>query len=153
MINCCRSYCIILEPEENQKQKKIKTPRIPKITLINLDQSKTIVLLEDAMKLAKRNNFHLIKLLYTDGSDEREVYKLCTHKEIIANETERNDNVKNHESIKFKSFKVFSIDTKITEYDLDVKLKNINKLLQKGHRIKLLLKHYDNQKVKKSFLQ
>ncbi|XP_012338793.1 uncharacterized protein LOC105734766 [Apis florea] len=46
--------------EEKTEEKKKKTPRIPKITLIHPNNSITVTLLEDAEKLADRRNLQLV---------------------------------------------------------------------------------------------
>ncbi|XP_076294333.1 uncharacterized protein LOC143215781 [Lasioglossum baleicum] len=120
------------ETEENKKRKK--TVRVPNIKLIHPDKSMTISLLEEAQKIAKRQNLHLVKQTYTDR-DNRDVYELCDSTEFFENRSKEDTT----EKVVYKNTKFFPIQSKIKEHDLAIKLNNINKLLQKNHKIKIAI--------------
>lgn len=146
--------------EETAVKKRKKTVRIPDITLMNIDGSITITKLEQAEKLAKRHNFHLLKLPYIDTKSSRHIYKLIDHatyiREIGTSEIDENEGrVENKESNqnkkkvhKYKSTKLFEMSAKIDKHDLNTKLNNINKLLNKNHVIKIIFTHSENHKHK-----
>ena len=127
-----------LQAEEEQKKKK-KTPRIPRITLIHPDESVTIVLLEEAQRLAKRRNLHLTKMPYIETKSDREVYKLYSNADAISETVEKHSGETSTNDKQVKSTKLFPIQSRISDHDLDVKINNVNKLLTKRHRIKLLI--------------
>ncbi|XP_076681803.1 uncharacterized protein LOC143375962 [Andrena cerasifolii] len=126
-----------LQAEEEQKKKK-KTPRIPRITLIHPDESVTIVLLDEAQKLAKRRNLQLEKMPYIDTKSDRDVYKLYSNADAISENIEKHSE-ETSKNCTVKSTKLFPIQSRISDHDLDVKITNVNKLLTKRHRIKLLI--------------
>ena len=127
-----------LQTEEEQKKKK-KTPRIPRITLIHPDESVTIVLLEEAQKLAKRRNLNLAKMPYIDTKSDRDVYKLYSNADAVNENVEKHSEETSKNDKQVKSTKLFPIQSRISDHDLDVKITNVNKLLTKRHRIKLLI--------------
>ncbi|XP_043250562.1 translation initiation factor IF-3-like [Colletes gigas] len=122
---------ITIDEDEN---KRPKTVRIPKITLILPDESVIITELTDAEKLAKRRNLILDKLNY-DYKSNREVYKLCKNTDY----TSPKDEKPIKEKSMLKGQKLFFITCKINYHDLDIKINNINKLLEKKHEVKLIL--------------
>ncbi|XP_034181901.1 uncharacterized protein LOC117605100 [Osmia lignaria lignaria] len=145
--------------EETTVKKKKKTVRIPEITLMNIDGSITVTKLEQAEKLAKRHNFYLIKLPYIDTKGSRHIYKLVDHatyiREIGTSEKDKNKetNQNGKKDHKYKSTKLFEISSKINKHDLDTKLNNINKLLNKDHIVKIIFTYSENHKNKEEVLQ
>ncbi|XP_033333955.2 uncharacterized protein LOC117224867 [Megalopta genalis] len=121
--------------EEPNKERK-RTVRIPNIRLIHPDGTVTITLLERAQKIAKSRNFFLVKESYVD-TDARDVYKLCDKIDVFGSKSNK-DTTKNTNH-KFRSTKYFQMQSKISEHDLIIKLDNINKLLQKNYKIKLVI--------------
>ncbi|XP_076625772.1 translation initiation factor IF-3 [Colletes latitarsis] len=119
---------------DEDKKKKPKTVRIPKIMLVLPDESTIITELTDAEKLAKRRNLILDKLNY-DYKSNREVYKLHSNIDYTSSKDEKP--IK--EKTMSKGEKIFFIKSKINYHDLDIKLNNINKLLNKKHKVKLIL--------------
>ncbi|XP_017877370.1 uncharacterized protein LOC108623411 [Ceratina calcarata] len=121
-----------------EKPKKRKTVEVPKITLLNQDESMRIVFLEEAIKIAKRQNLHLVHT-GEDPKSGRSIYKLFDYHEILTQEKEIvNLNV---EEQKFKHTKMFNLKSKIEEHDLGVKMAHMNKLLKKNHVVKVLVNH------------
>ncbi|XP_076643920.1 uncharacterized protein LOC143354069 [Halictus rubicundus] len=145
----CFSTVLDTNSVAEQQKKKKKTTRIPQIKLIHPDKSVTISLLEEAQKLAKRQNLHLVKQQCTD-TDNRDVYELCDSTEFFENRS-KEDTAGN---VTYKNTKFFPIQSKINEHDLAIKLSNINKLLQKNHKIKIAImfpaEHTEKEDVIKS---
>lgn len=140
--------CKASSQAEAEQKKKKKTPRVPRITLIHPDESVTIVLLEEAEKLAKRRNLQLAKMPYIDTKADRDVYKLYSNADAVSENVEKHSEEASKNDKQVKSTKLFPIQSRISDHDLDVKITNVNKLLTKRHRIKLLISFSPEEKVK-----
>lgn len=135
--------------EEDEKKRK-KTPRISKITLINPDESVTITGLEAAEKIAKRRNLKLIKMPHIGTRSDRDIYKLYNEADFV-NEEQDTFSEKASESKTMRSTKLFPIRSKINDHDLEIKISNINRLLEKNYRIKLLVSCTAEDKVRRNY--
>ncbi|XP_003490955.3 uncharacterized protein LOC100747101 [Bombus impatiens] len=124
--------------DADRKEKKRKTQRIPKITLIHTDKSISVISLEDAEKLAKRRNLELIHVSNTSKSG-RSVYELEHFSKIGKITSDVAETHKNGQKI--KSAKLFTIKQNITNYDLNIKINNINKTLKRNYKAKILFSH------------
>ncbi|XP_033309603.1 uncharacterized protein LOC117210570 [Bombus bifarius] len=120
------------------KEKKRKTQRIPKITLIHTDKSISVISLEDAEKLAKRRNLELIHVSNTSKSG-RSVYELENSSKIGKITSDVAETHKNEQKI--KSAKLFTIKQNIMDYDLNVKINNINRTLKRNYKAKIFFSH------------
>ncbi|XP_078037027.1 uncharacterized protein LOC144470088 isoform X2 [Augochlora pura] len=109
--------------EEQNKSKK-KTVRIPNIKLVFPDGSMNITALEEAEKISRSRKYHLVKESYLDA-DKRDVYKLLDNKSFFG--SLHNKNTKKKDIGSNKGTKLFHIYSKISERDLEIKLKNVNK--------------------------
>ncbi|CAK9800964.1 hypothetical protein ANTQUA_LOCUS2643 [Anthophora quadrimaculata] len=123
--------------EYGEKKTKKKTARIAQITLISPDNSTTVTFLEAAVKLAKRRNFNLVKVLDNDPKSNRSVYKLENPNSYKIQD--KLEEKQTNDSTKYKSTKLYTMKSKITEHDLDTKIKNINKVLSKMHRVRIII--------------
>ncbi|KOX70164.1 hypothetical protein WN51_04904 [Melipona quadrifasciata] len=123
---------------EEEKVLRKKTPRICKITLIHPNKTLSVTTLEEAEKLANRRNFQLVFVANSSKSG-RKVYQLKDS--LMLNEP-----INNVEEIveieqKIKATKLFTIKHSIMNHDLDVKIKNINKILKKNFKAKIFFNH------------
>ena len=80
LINSLVNYSSKLAKNEdmkNPKTQQFKDPRkqSPKITLINTDESITIVALDEAQHISKRRNLKLVHVMDMDVKTLRPVYK------------------------------------------------------------------------------
>lgn len=131
--------------EKKEKKVGLKSTKDSKIMLIHPDESESVVLLEEAEKLAKRRNLRLEKV-ETDIHAERDQYKLIDSLEnIIQNEKLKTDETN---SLKLKATKLFIIQSKITIHDINIKLRNINKSLEKNFKVKIMIFYSENIKVR-----
>ncbi|EFN61446.1 Translation initiation factor IF-3 [Camponotus floridanus] len=120
------------------KQQRPKTVPVPKITLVSLDNSMTVTVLEDAQRLAKRRKLNLIKVNDFDSKTQRPVYKLMSSSVFIEEIGEKVE--EDHgDKQKSKGAKLHYISAKIAEHDLLTKTRNVVKLLNKGHKIKIVI--------------
>lgn len=136
-------------PDVNSKPQRPKTEPIPKITLILLNGSITVTELEDAQRLAKRRNLSLIKVSDTANKAQRFVYKLVSNSTLI--DEIGDDEIIQRNKQKSKDTKLLYISGKITEHDLQTKLRNVVKLLQKGNKVKIVLTLNDINPVSSLF--
>ncbi|XP_003707494.1 uncharacterized protein LOC100876293 isoform X2 [Megachile rotundata] len=130
-----------LSDDEDEKKKRKKTIPLPKITLENTDGSLSVVLLNEAAKIAKRRNMFLIKMPYVDTKGSRDIYKIVDHATYINNsnadtQVDLQNNKKEKNNRSNKSFTIFA---KINEHDLETKVNNINRLLKKNHLVTIIL--------------
>lgn len=141
--------------EEKTDKKKQKIPRIPKITLIHPNKSVTVTLLEDAEKLANRRNLQLVHV--SDKSkNNRHIYKLVEYSKIEEKEEEKQEKEEKYlkkkihnDKKKLKSTKLFTIKNDIMNYDLNIKINNVNKVLKKNHKVKIFFIHPNGIQVKR----
>ncbi|KAL0118805.1 hypothetical protein PUN28_009459 [Cardiocondyla obscurior] len=140
----CRTFS--RSPDESDsdgvKKPRPKTVSVPKITLVSPDNSVTVIVLEEAQRLAKRRNLNLIKISDLDSKTHRPTYKLVSGTGVLENTEDDDEIVTNVERIGqklTKAPKLFYIAAKITEHDLQTKTKNITRLLNKGHKIKIVI--------------
>lgn len=141
--------------EEKTDKKKQKIPRIPKITLIHPNKSVTVTLLEDAEKLANRRNLQLVHV--SDKSkNNRHIYKLVEYSKIEEKEEEKEEKEEKYlkkkihnDKKKLKSTKLFTIKNDIMNYDLNIKINNVNKVLKKNHKVKIFFIHPNGIQVKR----
>ncbi|EDW60566.2 translation initiation factor IF-3 [Drosophila virilis] len=112
-----------------------------KITLISPNQSISITTLDEAQKLAKRRDLHLLRLQQPDAKTGRIMFKLVTTAEMLADESEGKGAAKSTTGDKGnkKSEKSLTIGARITDHDLASRLKNITKWLNKRHEVRILI--------------
>lgn len=128
------------------KQQRPKTVPVPKITLVSLDNSVTVTVLDEAQRLAKRRKLNLVKVSDLDSKTQRPVYKLMNSSVFIkevGEKVEDNDEDKQ----KSKDAKLHYISAKIAEHDLLTKMKNVVKLLNKRHKVKIVITLDGNNEV------
>ena len=140
-INLNKNYA---DSGEEEKVLRKKTPKICKITLIHPNKTLSVTTLEEAEKLANRRNFQLVFVAESSKSG-RKVYQLKDS--LMLDEP-----VNNLEKIveieqKLKAFKLFTIKHSITNHDLDIKIKNINKILKKNFKAKVFFNHPNGPSV------
>lgn len=141
VINDVRTFSKKSTLEENDDVVPVKKPKtvpVPKITLVSLDNSMTVTVLEDAQRLAKRRKLNLVKVSDLDSKTQRPVYKLISSSVFIGeigDKVEEDDRDKQ----KSKNAKLHYISAKIAQHDLVTKMKNVVKLLNKGHKIKIVI--------------
>ncbi|XP_067633607.1 translation initiation factor IF-3 [Eurosta solidaginis] len=112
--------------------------QFPKITLIQPNQSITVVTLKEAQKMAKRRELRLVKQQDFDTKTQRPVYRLVTAAEMLSEDVDESarDNKKSAEK---KSEKSLSIGCRISDHDLSSRLKHISKWLAKNHHVSVLI--------------
>ncbi|XP_023168727.1 translation initiation factor IF-3, mitochondrial isoform X1 [Drosophila hydei] len=121
---------------DDQKSKKLKQ----KITLIAQNEAISITTLEEAQKLAKRRDLHLLRLQQPDVKTGRVMFKLVTSSEMLADETLGKGASKSADTQGLrKSEKSLSIGARMADHDLSSRLKNIIKWLNKRHEVRILI--------------
>ncbi|KAL2717075.1 translation initiation factor IF-3-like [Vespula squamosa] len=129
------------EEEDNVSKEQVKATSESKITLLLSNNSMTVTYLEDAKKLAKRRNLILTKVENEQKISSRDTYKLVKLGDEFLeakNNDKENNIIKAERNSKIKQIQ---ISGKISTHDLNIKLKNVNKLLSKQHKIKFIINH------------
>lgn len=133
---------ILEQDDATVKKQRPKTVPVPKITLLLPDDSITVTVLEHAQRLAKRRKFTLVKISDLDSKTQRPLYKLMNNS-VFIEEVEKNveKNVENDDKNeqKSKDTKLLYISAKIAQNDLLTKTRNVVKLLNKGHKVKIVI--------------
>ncbi|XP_036334396.1 translation initiation factor IF-3 isoform X1 [Rhagoletis pomonella] len=111
---------------------------LSKITLIQPNQSIIVTTLKEAQKLAKRRELHLVKQQDFDTKTQRSIYKLVTATEMLSEDVDESavDRMKSSEK---KSEKSLTIGSRISDHDLESRLKHISKWLAKNHEVCILV--------------
>lgn len=143
--NFSKSYIGDADGEE----KKRKTQRIPKITLIHTDKSISVISLEEAEKLAKRRNLELVHVSNTSRSG-RNVYELVNSSKI--GEITKDVAETHNSEQKIKPAKLFTIKQNIMDYDMNIKINNINRTLKKNYKAKIFFSHPKGLQVRKALI-
>ncbi|XP_015180156.1 PREDICTED: uncharacterized protein LOC107068361 [Polistes dominula] len=136
------NYCMKVPNTEGNvhdfdKKKKPKTMIIPKITLLLPKDSMTVITMEEAQKLAKRRNLILMKVEDGQKRSSKDTYKLVEPTEHLKESKVKDKSDKKTNEL--KSVKLIQLSAKISMYDIDVKVKHVKKLLQKKHKVKLIV--------------
>lgn len=128
------------QPESSDPEKKKKTVRIPKITLVSPDESIQIVTLEEAQKISRRRDLKLIKVIDLDTKTHRPVFKLMSGSDYHAEDLKQREIRKEKKNdIAVKGEKLLLINSRITEHDLESRIKNIIRWLNKKYEIRVVL--------------
>lgn len=129
---------ILEEDDATVKKQRPKTVPVPKITLLLPDDSMTVTVLEDAQHLAKRRKLTLVKISDLDSKTQRPLYKLMSAS-VFVEEIEKNVENDDKDKQKSKNTKLLYISAKIAKNDLLTKTRNVVKLLNKGHKVKIVI--------------
>lgn len=112
---------------------------IPRVTLVTENNDISVVTLEEAQKIAKRRNFKLVKVVDFDAKSEKPVYKLMKIQDFVAAESKYKAEFREARDKTIKEDKTISISSKITEHDLNTKVKSIHKMLGKRHGVRIVI--------------
>ncbi|XP_066589889.1 translation initiation factor IF-3 [Prorops nasuta] len=125
----------------NQKKPKPKTIRIPQITLYLLDNSITTTTLENAMKIAKRRSLKLVKECEFDKVKETPIYRLVSSSQYLEDTYEIDDNEDENkkQSSKERKQKIFIISGTSADHDIQIKIKQMEKLLKQKYSVKVTI--------------
>ncbi|XP_067012245.2 translation initiation factor IF-3 [Anabrus simplex] len=114
-------------PEGTTKKKKG-----PKITLLGVDGNLSVVSLEEAQKLAKRRDLKLVKITDVDTKTDRPIYKLMTGAQFFEEDLKERKLKAEKRKTEIKREKLLTLSTKISEHDLQSRVKNMKKWLEKN---------------------
>lgn len=151
---CCKDFCTSRKkqedpnkvPERNAplKPKVHKPLTSPQISLITPENEVTSTTLEQAEKMAIRRKLKLIKIVDFDTKTNRPVYKIMSNLEYFEAESENKEKRKREKQSLIKEDKLFIMSSKITENDLQFKIRQMTKLLQKKHPIRVYISQDGN---------
>uniref|UniRef100_A0A1Q3FGZ0 Putative translation initiation factor-3 n=1 Tax=Culex tarsalis TaxID=7177 RepID=A0A1Q3FGZ0_CULTA len=118
-----------------------KKPKVaPKITLIALDQSLSIMNLDEAQRISKRRDLKLVKIIDLEMKTQRPVYKLMTSAEYLNEDLKRREEKKRTKAeATIKGDKLLTLSARITEHDLNSKIQNVVKWLRKSYEVRIVI--------------
>lgn len=142
------SYCLqsyfsskletpVKTPDESAKKKK--TTPIPKITLVFSDESIQVLTFEEAQKLSKRRDLKLVKILDLDTKTQRPIYKLMTGAEYHVEDLKQREAKKEKRNETIRGEKLLLLNAKISEHDIESRIKNIVKWITKKYEIRVVI--------------
>lgn len=121
------------------KKPRPKTVPQPKITLLGPDKELSVVTMDVAAKMSERRGLKLVKIIDIDTKTQRPVYQMMTAAQFLEEEGKSKSN-KDGEKVhskKSKSEKTALIHCRIGEADLESKIKNFHKWLNKMHEVRV----------------
>lgn len=126
---------------ENTPVPRKKTVRIPKITLITPENNNiSITTLEEAQKISKRRDLKLVKIVDLDAKTSRPVYKLMSGAEFLKEDLKRRAERKaNKAESLIKGEKLLTLSYRISDHDLNSRIRNIEKWLAKSYEIRVVI--------------
>lgn len=126
------------KPESSGKPEKKKKEKLTYITLVESDNNVTVTTLEDATKLALRRDLKLIKIKEYETKSERPTYQLMTTSQYLAEEKKNKSKFDKKNSF-IKGTKLVSISSKINNHDINAKVKNMIKWLDKRYEVRIVI--------------
>lgn len=124
----------------SDKPVKKKTAPVPKITLILPENNVSITTIEEATKISKRRDLKLVKIIDLDTKTDRPVYKLMTGAEYHAEDLKRRAERKaSRQDSYIKGEKLLTISHKISDHDLNSRIRNIEKWLLKPYEVRVVI--------------
>lgn len=130
--------------DADRGEEKVLRKKPQRITLIHLNKTLSVTTLEEAEKLANQKNFQLVFVAESSKND-RKVYQLKDS--LMLNEPINNVEEIVESKQKLKATKLFTIQHSIMDHDLDIKIKNINKILKKNFKAKVFFNHSNGSQV------
>lgn len=120
-------------------KKKRKTIEL-KITLITEGDKMNVVTMEQAKKLADKRQLKLVNIVDFDSKSSRPIYKLMTTHEYHAEDMKRREEKKiARNTPQIKSEKLLTVNSKITEHDLESKKAKVKKWIEKHHEVRVVI--------------
>lgn len=131
-----------MEPSSSsmsEEKKKPKKPAIPKITLLSSGDL-MITTLEEAQKLSKRRDLKLVKITDFDAKMQRPIYQLMTSAEYRSEELKQREKRKlDKKTASVKGSKLLSLNSNISEHDLNVKINMVAKWVSKRYEVNVAI--------------
>lgn len=125
-------------PDVVIKKIRPKTVPLPKITFLGPERDVSVVTMDVATKMCERRGLKLVKIIDIDTKTHRPVYQMMTVSQFI-----KEDNINQHKdeksSKKLKSEKIALINCRIGQADLESKVNNFSKWLNKMHEVRVTI--------------
>lgn len=142
-----RSFCSDIDPKDITKvavkKERTKTVEVPKITLLDEnDKIISITTMAEAEKIASSKKLGLVQIVDQEVRTVRSVFKLMSEAQYIEEDLKLRKQ-KKEERKKSSSFikgeKMMIVTSKITTFDLDMKLRKIMSFLEKKYEVHILI--------------
>lgn len=152
-INCQRvaniCFCRSLAFKKNKIEinhddtltKKIrpKTVPVPKITLLGPERDISVVTMDVATKMCERRGLKLVKIIDIDTKTHRPVYQMMTANQFLKEDNKNHQDKDEKNSKKSKKEKTALINCRIGQADLESKVHNFCKWLNKTHEVRVTI--------------
>jgi len=136
-------------PPKQPLSKNPKHKTSPLITLLTGDKIE-IITLEHAQKLAERRQLKLVSIVDYDAKTSRPVYKMMTGHEYLSEELKKREEKKEaRKEQHIKPEKLLTLNSKISEHDLDSKISKCIKWIEKLHEVRVVISG-DESEMQKS---
>ncbi|XP_046487278.1 translation initiation factor IF-3, mitochondrial [Neodiprion pinetum] len=109
------------------------------VTVISPDLTPSVMTLDEAHRISKRRELKLVKVMDAAGKTKRPIYKLMTGTEYFAEELNRRKQKSARPNGPVKEPKIAGITAKIADHDLDSKMRNFVKWLNKRHEVRVTI--------------
>lgn len=128
-----------LEVEDDNAAKKVrpKTVRQPKITLLGPEKDISVVTIDEASKLSVRRGLKLVKIIDVDTKTQRPVYQMMTPNEFLKEDHNSYQSKDSKNVNKLKGEKTALINCRIGRSDLESKVNNFRKWLNKMNEVRV----------------
>ncbi|XP_046394017.1 translation initiation factor IF-3 [Ischnura elegans] len=121
--------------EDTAKGSNAKKDTSPKITLVSPDDKVSVVSLEEGHNIAKRRNLRLVKMVEYDTKTQRPVYRMMSVSEYnLEHKKDKASKAKTHKREKHITF-----SSRISDHDMQSKVKMIDKWLAKDHEVRVII--------------
>ncbi|XP_046747726.1 translation initiation factor IF-3 [Diprion similis] len=124
--------------------KKSETVSNVMVTVISPDLTPSVMTLDEAHRISKRRELKLVKVMDSAGKTKRPIYKLMTGSEYFAEELNHRKKKAARPNGPVKDPKIAELTAKISPHDLETKIKNFVKWLNKRHEVRVSITADDN---------
>ncbi|CAG7820085.1 unnamed protein product [Allacma fusca] len=130
-----------LEPKSKEKERldkaKSKRAEPPPILLMDEREAISVISLEDAGKLAKKRGLYLVESVDHGMKSGKQVYKLVSKSQFYGDDWKTKKEGTDPQGKKPKEEKSVLLKGKISDHDVAIKTKQILKLVEKGHTVRV----------------
>jgi translation initiation factor IF-3 len=141
----CRSLAFkknkieISHDDKLTKKIRPKTVPVPKITLLGPEKDISVVTMDVATKMCERRGLKLVKIIDIDTKTHRPVYQMMTANQFLKEDSKNHQNKDEKIPKKSKSVKTSLINCRIGQADLESKVNNFCKWLNKMHEVRVTI--------------
>lgn len=125
------------------KKNRVKTPEIPKITLLDSNDNITVTTVTEAEKIAAAKHLRLVRINDPKLRFVRPVYKLLSEAQYLDEELQVKKKIREEKTEKKTNFikgeKLMAVSVRINEHDLEVKITKALKWVANNFEVRMVL--------------